>query len=161
VRSLRLGGRPWPKTYLTSDQYRRGATLSFDLGRAPNTSWGSAPDAAPPSDGTGAAPVLPYLPAQHVNVEAGRSASVILKMRSITPRPVTILGRAAAPAGMTASVTPAAVRLAPAGQGRATVTVAASPGTAAGSYRVPITVAADGHGASAAAVLAVTVRPAD
>jgi len=161
VQSLRLGGRPWPKTYLTSGQYRRGATLSFDLGRAPNTSWGSAPDAAPPSDGTGAAPVLPYLPAQHVTVEAGRSATLILKMRSITPRPVTILGRAAAPAGMTASVTPAAVRLAPAGPGRATVTVAASPGTAAGSYRVPITVAADGHGASATAVLAVTVRPAD
>jgi len=161
VQSLRLDGKPWPKAYLTSGQYRRGATLTFDLGRAPNTSWGSAPDAAPPSDGTGAAPVLPYLPAQHVSLEAGRSATVILKMRSVTPRLVTILGRAAAPPGITASVTPAAVRLAPAGQGRATVTVAAAAGTAAGSYRVPVTVSAAGHGPSATAVLAVTVRPAD
>jgi predicted alpha-1,2-mannosidase len=161
VQSLKLNGKPWPKTYLPPGQYRRGATLSFDLGRAPNTSWGSAPDAAPPSDGTGAAPVLPYLPAQRVNVEAGGSATEILKLQSITPRPVTILGRAAVPAGITASITPAAVRLAPAGRGPATVKVTVAAGTAAGSYRVPITVSAGGHGASATAVLAVTVRPAD
>jgi hypothetical protein len=161
VQSLRLNGRPWPKTYLTSGQYRRGATLTFDLGRAPDTSWGSAPDAAPPSDSTGAAPVLPYLPAQHVKIEAGRAATVILKARSITPRRLTARPSAVAPAGLTASVTSAAIRLAPAGQGQARVTVSAAAGTAPGSYSVPITVPAGGHGASATAVLAVTVRPAD
>jgi predicted alpha-1,2-mannosidase len=160
VQSLQLDGRAWPKTYLTSDQYRRGATLTFDLGTAANTSWGSAPDAAPPSDGTGAAPVLPYLPAQQVSVGAGGSATVTLKARAITPRPVTILATSAAPAGITASVTPAVMRLAPAGDGQARVTVTVAPGTAAGSYRVPITMSAGGHGPSATAVLAVTVPPA-
>jgi len=162
VQSLRLNGKPWPKTYLTSGQYRRGATLTFDLAAGPSTSWGSAPDAAPPSDGTGAAPVLPYLPAQQVNVKAGRSATVTLKARSITPRRLTARPSAAAPAGITASVTPAAVKLAPAGQGQATVTVTAAAGAAPGSYAVPITMTAGRHGgASATAVLAVTVRPAN
>jgi putative alpha-1,2-mannosidase len=157
VQRLTVNGRPWPKTYLTSGQYRRGATLTFDLGTAPNTSWGSAPDAAPPSDGTGAAPVLPYLPAQQVRVEPGHSATVTIKSRGITPRLVTILTTASAPAGITASVTPSVMRLAPAGLRRAAVTVRVAAGTAAGSYRVPVRMSAGGHGPSATAVLAVTV----
>jgi predicted alpha-1,2-mannosidase len=157
VQRLRLDGRPWPKAYLTSGQYLHGATLTFDLAAVPDRSWGSAPDAAPPSDRTGAAPVLPYLPAQRVSVAAGRSARATVKARSITPRPVTVLGSAAGPAGITASVTPAAIRLAPLGQGQATVTVTVAPGTSAGSYSVPITMSARGHGASATAVLAVNV----
>src|SRR5579875_925359 len=157
VQSLRLDGRPWAKTYLTSGQYSHGATLAFDLGSTPDTSWGSGPGAAPPSDGTGAAPVLPYLPSPSVSVAAGRSATVTLAARDITARPGTAGAGTAAPAGIAASVSPAAIRLAPGGQGQATVSVTAAPGTAAGTYSVPIRVSAGGRSVPVTAVLAVTV----
>jgi predicted alpha-1,2-mannosidase len=160
VQSLALNGQPWPKTYLMSNQYSHGATLTFGLGPSPDLSWGSAPNAAPPSDSTGAEPVMAYLPSPQVSIAAGQSATVALAALDITSRPVTAEASAAAPAGITVSLSPAAIRLTPAAQGQATVTVTVAPSTAAGSYSVPITISAGDHGAPATAVLAVTVLPA-
>ncbi len=53
VAGLLLNGQPWPKTYLSGNQYRNGATLTFDLATTPDETWGTGPSAAPPSDNTG------------------------------------------------------------------------------------------------------------
>jgi putative alpha-1,2-mannosidase len=156
VQSLQLNGRSWPKTYLTSGQYAHGATLTFDLGTAPNTSWASAPHSAPPSDSTGAAYAMPYLPTPQVSIAPGQSASVTLAARDVTSRQVIAVASVTAPAGITVSPNPATIQLSPAGQGLATLTVTVAPGTAAGTYSVPITMSASG-GAPATAVLAVSV----
>lgn len=157
VQSLQLNGQAWPKAYLTSDQYSQGATLTFDLGTSPDTSWGSAPNAAPPSDSTGAEPVMAYLPSPQVSVAAGQSATVPLAALDITGRPVTAQASAAPPAGITVSVSPAAIKLTPAGPGQATVSVSVAAGTAAGSYSVPITMSPGAGSNPSTAVLAVTV----
>jgi predicted alpha-1,2-mannosidase len=53
VRSLRVNGRDWNKTYVSQDDLARGARLDFGMGPQPS-SWGTAANAAPPSLTTGA-----------------------------------------------------------------------------------------------------------
>src|SRR5262249_15539046 len=84
VQGLELDGDPWPKTYLSGNQYQHGATLAFDLGIAPNHDWASGPNAAPPSDGTGEQPVLATVDQDTVVVEPGTSATVTMKAFNVT-----------------------------------------------------------------------------
>jgi len=48
VRSLRVNGRDWDKTYVSQDDLARGGRLDFGMGSEPS-SWGTGPGAAPPS----------------------------------------------------------------------------------------------------------------
>ena len=58
VRGLTVNGATWNKAYLDYGDLAKGATLNFDLSTAPDTSWATGPDAAPPSDPTGQQPAL-------------------------------------------------------------------------------------------------------
>ena len=49
VRSLRLDGHDWPRSYLEPLVVEQGASLKFTMGDAPNHGWATGPDAAPPS----------------------------------------------------------------------------------------------------------------
>jgi predicted alpha-1,2-mannosidase len=49
VQTLSLNGKPYDSTWLPYDTISKGATLSFRLGRTPNTRWATRPSAAPPS----------------------------------------------------------------------------------------------------------------
>ena len=49
VRGLSLDGKPFESTWLPFEKIERGATLRFELGDKPNTSWATRPSAAPPS----------------------------------------------------------------------------------------------------------------
>ena len=49
VQSLTLNGQPWEKPWLRYSDISRGGKLVFDLGKTPNTNWGSNPTDAPPS----------------------------------------------------------------------------------------------------------------
>jgi len=49
VQALRADGQPWSRTFITWDEIQNGKTLSFDLGLAPNASWGAARSDRPPS----------------------------------------------------------------------------------------------------------------
>ena len=49
VQALRVDGKDSGNSWLPADFIRRGGTLEFTLGSAPNESWGV--DAAPPSFG--------------------------------------------------------------------------------------------------------------
>lgn len=52
VQGLRVNGEPYEETWLRHDVLASGAVLDFDLGPEPST-WGSGPDAVPPSITTG------------------------------------------------------------------------------------------------------------
>jgi predicted alpha-1,2-mannosidase len=53
VQSLALNGSAWGNAYLPASVISAGGTLDYALGTSANTSWASAPSAAPPSyDGT-------------------------------------------------------------------------------------------------------------
>jgi len=49
IQSATLNGRPWDKPWFSHADIADGAQLVFKMGPQPNPSWGSAPDAAPPS----------------------------------------------------------------------------------------------------------------
>jgi predicted alpha-1,2-mannosidase len=49
IQSATLNGRPWTKPWFSHADIADGGTFVFKMGPHPNTSWGSAPDAAPPS----------------------------------------------------------------------------------------------------------------
>jgi predicted alpha-1,2-mannosidase len=49
IQSMKFNGQPNSKLWLTVDQLRNGANLSFEMGTAPNMNWGAAAGDAPPS----------------------------------------------------------------------------------------------------------------
>ena len=49
VQSLTVNGQAWNKPWIRYSDISHGGTLVYDLGTAPNTSWGSNPSDAPPS----------------------------------------------------------------------------------------------------------------
>lgn len=158
VHGLQLNGGDWPKTYLTGNQYANGANLSFDLGTTPGTSWGTGPSAAPPSDPTGEAPAIPYLPDSQAAVQAGRTTTVTLAAQNVTGSPLNATATAAAPAGITVTPSPAPLPPSPgSGTQQVTLTVAAATGTTPGSYNVPITVGAAGYTGHATVTLTLSV----
>ena len=50
IQSARLNGKEWNKTWLTHEDIMAGGTLELTMGEQPNKTWGTAPEAAPPSD---------------------------------------------------------------------------------------------------------------
>src|SRR5262249_31316113 len=57
VHNLKLNGSPYQKLYVPFSTLATGATLDWTLGTTPST-WGNAPQAAPPSYQLGQQPVL-------------------------------------------------------------------------------------------------------
>jgi predicted alpha-1,2-mannosidase len=49
IQSATLKGRPWNKPWFSHADIADGGELVFQMGPRPNTSWGTAPEAAPPS----------------------------------------------------------------------------------------------------------------
>ena len=49
VQSATLNGKPWDKAWFAHSDMAGGGSLILVMGPKPNTAWGSAPDAAPPS----------------------------------------------------------------------------------------------------------------
>jgi predicted alpha-1,2-mannosidase len=160
VHELWVNGRDWDRPYLTGGQYSRGGHLSFDLGTTPDPSWGAG--AAPPSDSTGEASVLPYLPSSQATVTPGHYATVAFSSRNITGGAAGVTVTAAPPRGLSVSGT-GALDVPAGGTAQVSLKVSAAPGVAPGRYDVPITLtsaAVGSHGAQPApltVVLTVTV----
>jgi putative alpha-1,2-mannosidase len=49
IQSATLNGKPWNKPWFSHSDIANGAKLVLTMGPKPNTQWGSAADAAPPS----------------------------------------------------------------------------------------------------------------
>ena len=49
IQSAELNGKPWNKPWFEHSDMENGGALVLVMGPHPNTAWGSAPDAAPPS----------------------------------------------------------------------------------------------------------------
>ncbi|MCU0361950.1 MAG: glycoside hydrolase family 92 protein [Bacteroidales bacterium] len=52
IQSARLNGKEWNKTWFSHDDIKDGGVLELVMGNKANTSWGSGPEAAPPSEGS-------------------------------------------------------------------------------------------------------------
>jgi putative alpha-1,2-mannosidase len=49
IQSATLNGKPLNKPWFEHKDMASGGTMVFEMGPRPNTAWGSAPEAAPPS----------------------------------------------------------------------------------------------------------------
>ncbi|HEX3797458.1 MAG TPA: GH92 family glycosyl hydrolase [Verrucomicrobiae bacterium] len=49
IQSATLNGKPWNKPWFAHTDIANGGHFIFEMGPQPNTNWGTAPDAAPPS----------------------------------------------------------------------------------------------------------------
>jgi putative alpha-1,2-mannosidase len=49
IQSATLNGKLWSKPWFSHSDIANGGKLVLTMGPKPNTSWGSSPDAAPPS----------------------------------------------------------------------------------------------------------------
>jgi predicted alpha-1,2-mannosidase len=158
VQNLKLNGSPYHKLYVPFSTLAKGATLDWTLGTSPST-WGNAPQDAPPSYRRGEQPVLGAVDPGYLVLQPGASAGVTLQLANVTDTQQTVSWTASAGSGLT--VTPALGSLTLGSGRRASrqVTVTAAPDAADGRYSVTfhITTASGGQ-ASVALGVAVAQR---
>jgi predicted alpha-1,2-mannosidase len=124
VQDLTVNGAAWNKPWLTFADLTHGATLDYDLAGTPNTSWGAAPAAAPPSDGTGEHDgyVAATGPAQPV-VKPGGSTTASVQVRNISAAPITVRWQASTTNGATVTPASGTLTVKPGDIGSAPVTI--------------------------------------
>jgi predicted alpha-1,2-mannosidase len=140
VKSLSINGRPDSRLYAPYSALSHGATLDWSLGASP-TSWGSAPQDAPPSYTAGLRPVVGYTSSQQVTVAPGGTATVQVEAQDATGTRQRVHASVSVPSGSGLTVTPTGggFRVPADGSASMTVTVTASPSSAQTFYTVPIT----------------------
>ncbi len=139
VANLKLNGSPYPKLYVPFSTLSQGATLDWTLSPTPTT-WGTAPQAAPPSYSDGLRPVVGYLASPQVTVAPGGTATVTLGGANATNAAQTMQVSPSAPSGVSVTASNnGIVRIPP--NGRSTITLTIKPGanTPQNFYSVPIT----------------------
>jgi len=136
--SLTINGQPDNRLYTTYDALSRGATLDWTLGTSP-TSWGSAPQDAPPSYTAGLRPVVGYTSGQ-ATLAPGGSTTVQVEAQNATRVPQRVQAKVSVPSGSGLTITPSAGSfLVPAsGTGSLTLTVTASSSAPQTFSTVPI-----------------------
>ena len=159
ARSLTINGQPDNRLYTTYNTLSRGATLDWTLSTSP-TSWGSAPQDAPPSYTAGLRPVVPYVSSQQVDVAPGGSATVQVEAQNATGSSQGVQASVSVPSGSGLTVTPGdgTFRVPPSGSGSLTLTVSASASAAQTFYTLPVTLT-DGRATLPGVTLTVLVAP--
>ncbi len=144
VQSVRLGGKPYAKSWVSFTK-NRPIDLRFAVGPQPNERWASAPGDEPPSYASGPVRFPPSALASfaapspsHVDLRAGSSATVHFGVANAGRNPTTVSWRADVPGSL--SVTPAAgtVDVAPSTTSDVAVGIHAGRSAPPGLYNVPI-----------------------
>ncbi len=127
VKSLRLDGAPYSRTWVDYSTLARGASLDWNVGTTP-TSWGAAAADAPPSYTQGLRPVVGFLSNQSVTIAPGSSDTVQVGAQNATDQHQDVHVDVSAPAGSGLSVSPSSGTISVAPNGRSTlpVTITAS-----------------------------------
>jgi predicted alpha-1,2-mannosidase len=145
VQNLKLNGHPYDKLYVPFSTLAAGSTLDWTLGSKPST-WGTSPDATPPSYGAGTEPAVGYVSDTQLEVAPGGSSTVTLGAQNATDSVQNVIATASAPNGITVSPQNSTVHMAPSGRGTVSLTVSAGTNTKQTFYSVPISLkTADGQ----------------
>jgi predicted alpha-1,2-mannosidase len=137
VQNLKLNGSPYHKLYVPFSTLSRGATLDWTMGSSPST-WGNAPQDAPPSYKAGLRPVVGFASSPEVTIAPGGTATVQIGAQNATGSRQSVQASVSAPSGITASLAGGTVNIPPDGQGTETLTVHASASANQTFYTVPI-----------------------
>jgi predicted alpha-1,2-mannosidase len=129
--SNHAGATDWNQPWLPASIVTSGGVLTFGLGSAPDTSWGAAPGASPPSYGSGRLPAVGFtVPGGGTTVRAGVPTTVAVGAVPAVSGAVTIRWSTT---GSGLAVDPAAGQLAigPSTGSTAAGTTTCTPGPAA------------------------------
>jgi predicted alpha-1,2-mannosidase len=135
VQNLKLNGNAYHKLSVPFSTLAAGATLDWTLGTSPST-WGTAPQDAPPSYRRGVQPILASVDPGSLVLQPGASASVTLRLANVIEMPQRVSWTATAGNGLTVSPPTGSLVLAPVRRASRQVTVTAAPDTADGRYPV-------------------------
>jgi len=146
--SLAVGtGGPtrWNRPWVPASAVRRGATLTVELRKSADKTWGTSASARPPSWSSGSAPAVAFTsPGGGIDLPAGGGATVLLGVQE--QRPTTTADVSwrvvAPPSGAAISVAPQAGTMAVA-RGRATTPLRVSAPVAPGTYPVTVDLSQD------------------
>lgn len=160
VRSVRLGGSPWSRSWISFDA-ARPVKLEVSVSATPNRYWASAPADAPPSYAAGAAKfpaysastIMPPAPAE-LTLAPGASASFRFAIQNASTAPDTIAWTAQASDPLTVSPLNGRLDAAAAAASSINASVAVAPHTPSGLYDFSIAGVA-GSGAALARVTGV------
>ena len=145
VSSLKINGTPDQKLYTSYSDLSRGATLDWTLS-SKATSWGSAPQDAPPSDTSGTSATVGYLANQTAQVAPGNSSTLTIGANNATNQPQKVKVAITAPSGVTISPSSATIEVPPHGTGTTKLTLTAGASTTQNFYSAPVTLTTEGTG---------------
>jgi hypothetical protein len=136
VQSLKVNGRGSDRPWLPASFVRDGGRLDYTLSSTPNTAWGSAPSAAPPSFRQGEQPYQIGVGPTAATLAPGDSTKIGVRALSLSGgQGPEVRFRVEAPAGVTATPAEGTVT-----GGAQEITQAAAPDAAQGYYDVKVTV---------------------
>ncbi len=158
VQSLAIDGQPDSKLSIPFSALASGATLDWSLGTSPS-SWGSAPQDAPPSYTAGLRPVVGYASSQQVDVAPGGTSTVQVSTQNATDRPQTVQASVTAPSGLTITPSGGTITVPPDGSGSLTLTVRASSSAAQTFYTIPVSLTDDGTTLPSVALTVLVAPP--
>lgn len=163
ITAVQLNGQAYARTWLPLSAITRGGTVQFTLqpgttaqslyttglqgvlGGVPQTTWGTAASAAPPSFGGMGATVLPYLTPSTPLVLAGAQAALTVGLRNVSPQTLQVTWSATAPAGLTLSPAQGTFSTAADATGTVPVSLVAAGNLAPGVYSVVLHFQAGGQ----------------
>ncbi|HET9169290.1 MAG TPA: GH92 family glycosyl hydrolase [Actinospica sp.] len=147
VSSLKINGQADQKLYTNYSTLSKGATLDWTLSAKP-TSWGSAPQDAPPSYTSGISATVGSLADQTATVAPGGSGTISVGADNATGSTQRVKVKITAPAGVTISPSSTTITVPPHGTGTAKLTVSAAAGTTQNFYNAPVTLTTESTGAT-------------
>ena len=146
VQNLKLNGSPYHTLYVPFSTLAAGATLDWTMGTSPST-WGTAPQDAPPSYHLGEQPVLASLDPSNLVLQPGASGSSTLLLANASSTNQKVTWTAHADSGLTVSPAQGSSTLGNGRRASTPLTVSAAAGTPDGRYHVSfdLTTASGGH----------------
>jgi predicted alpha-1,2-mannosidase len=157
VRSLRLDGKSYSKLSVPYSTLAKGATLNWTLGTRP-TSWGSAPQDAPPSYGPVFSATASTSPST-LYLRPGQKAASTLSVHSTAATAETVHWTAKATGGVTASPSSGSFSV-PAG-GTASRRVTVTAGSRDGAYSVTFGLTSTAGKIIPVSLSVIVARPGD
>jgi predicted alpha-1,2-mannosidase len=145
VKSLNINGTSDQKLYTTYDYLSKGATLDWTLSPTA-TSWGSAPQDAPPSYTSGIKATMGSLGNGTATVAPGSSTTVTVDAANATDTPQQVKVNITAPSGVTITPATATIDVPAQGDGSTTLTVSAAADTVQNYYSAPVTLTTESTG---------------
>ncbi|QDZ15648.1 alpha-1,2-mannosidase [Humibacter ginsenosidimutans] len=139
ISGLSVNGSAQQKTYLPESVLAKGGDVDFTLSSTHDTSWGTAPDDAPPSFADGSASFVANASPSLVSATPGSAATIMVAAQRLTGSDDSYTVAVTAPAGLSAGSIPVG-RFDTSGAGTTPITLTAAKSTPNGYYTVDVAV---------------------